>query len=219
MYKWVQILGDYNSSTKYLHNLCEGYLNIKVSSGHYLHKHQYFPIEFCKNNPDILFIIVHRNFVSWIGSCYRHPHLLLNEKGQIEQQSDRTINDMIKCKIGFQNECNYGSKEMREYYKTLKTTWYESMMDYRNKKTEFYLKLLQFDNVIAINDKDLLKKSNLLLNKLSKTYKITKSPKNITLRYTKNWTIYSELDTVIINRKLNYDNEILLLKKSIKLIL
>lgn len=222
MYNWIQIIGDYNSSTKYLHNLLEKNLKIKVSSGHFVHKHQYFPIEFIKEHPDILFFIVHRDFIKWIGSCYRHSHLLMNKKGQIKEQ-EKTINDMINWEMGFPNEVNYGTEKMKKYYTTLgprynhgSITWYKNMMEYRNKKTEFYLKLLEFDNVISIDDNNLLTNSVPLIMKLSNRYKIDKKIRNIP-KYIKNGTKYKDLNIPLINKILNLKNEKLLNEKSIKL--
>ena len=216
MYNSIQILGDYNSSTKYLHNLCEKNLKIKVSSGDFLHKHQYFPIEFIEKNPNILFIIVYRNFISWVGSCYRNPHLFRNKKGLIKHQS-RTVNYMIKWEIGFQNEYTYGTQSIKEFYKKLGITWYQNLMDYRNKKTEFYLKLLKYPNVIAINDKYLVNNSESIIKKISSKHNIDLMENFINIQYVKNWTIYRNIDSKYINQRLNHQQEKLLNNNSLQI--
>lgn len=223
MINQIQILGDYNSSTKYLHNLFELNYKIKVSSGNLIHKHQYFPIEIIKQNPNTLFFITHRNFLRWVTSCFRNPHLFQNQKGFIKDSQDRTIVDMFNWKIGFTNEYNYGIQKAKQYYKTLGTTWYDNIIDYRNHKTKFYLKLLKFNNVIAINDFYLIDKIKTikLLNKLTNKYNFKTK---IQQKYNIPQYIYNRKQYIIKNQKLdsinkilNSKNELLINQKSIKL--
>lgn len=222
MFDQIQILGDYNSATKYLHNMLEANYNIKVSSGNLVHKHQYFPIDMVTKHPNTLFLIVHRNFLRWVKSCFRSPHLLKTPTGLISTMNHRTLNEMFTWKIGYTNEQGYGNEDAKKYYKTLESpTWYDNMMNYRNKKTKFYLELLKHKNVIAINDVYLMSndRNKLLLRKLADDYKLKRKKDEKISKFVFNGTQYLITKNVmkIINKELNSRNEKILNEKSIKI--
>jgi hypothetical protein len=218
MYNQIQIIGDYNSSTKYLHNLIDYNFSIKVTSGGLVHKHQYFPLDIPKKYPKTLFFIVYRDFMDWVKSCYRSPHLLATEHGRIKPKNG-DINKMFLCKLIYCNEVHYGLPELKEYWKKFNRN-YDSFMDYRNKKTEFYLEILKNPNVIALNDKFLrdTNKCRRLITFINKQYKLNTKPLNIP-KYARNGSVYNfnQITKKRVDTLLHKKREIELNNKSIKL--